>query len=151
MADQTTGGDGSVRWSLTADNVDPIFVVNNHAGSGKGKHYQAGIDQDGAIGSWFTVSVKTPADMDRDDYLAALKSGVGNLGIKPGPGADRVHFRLRIEAYNPDQIRVSWAGRGRKRKGGGRKGGGRKGGGRKGGGRKGGGRKGAGRKAAGRP
>jgi len=142
MADQTTGGDGSVRWSLTADNVDPLFVVNNHAGNGKGKHYQAGIDQDGAIGSWFTVSVKTPKGMDRDAYLTALKSGVGNLGIKPGPGADRVQFSVRIEAYTPDQIRVSWAGHTRKRKvpaGNNR------------GARKSGGRKAGARKAAGRP
>ena len=102
MADQTTGGDGSVRWSLTADNVDPIFVVNNHAGSGKGRHYQAGIDDDGAIGSWFTISVKKPVCMDRDVYLAALQSGVGDLGIKPGPGADRVQFKLRIEASTPE-------------------------------------------------
>lgn len=116
MADQQTGGDGSVSWSVTADEVDPIFVVNNHMGPGKGRHFQSGKDESGKVGGWFTVSIRAPEGMSVADYLDALKSGKGDLAIRPGSGPNRVQFKVKIEAYTPDQIRVSWGDRRHRRK-----------------------------------
>jgi hypothetical protein len=113
MADQNTGGDGSVRWSLVADHVDRTETTFSHEGDGRGRHHQRGIDHDGQVGDWFTVSIEVPAEIGSvEDYLKALKDGEDNLfGLKRDPtGADRIYFNVRIESRNPDQIRVSWGG-----------------------------------------
>ena len=109
MSDQNTGGDGSVRWSVDADNVKPGDSEDSDKGGGK--RHQHGLDQNGDVGDWFTVSIKVPAEIgDRNAYLAALRGDDARWGIKPdpnGPGA-RIYFNLRIERRTPDQIRVSW-------------------------------------------
>jgi hypothetical protein len=110
MSDQQTGGDGSVRWSLVADNVDRTETTFRHEGEGIGRLHQRGVDRDGKIGDWFTVSIEVPEEIGSvEAYLKALMSGEGLFGIKPDPdGEKRVFFNVRIEEYNPDQIRVSW-------------------------------------------
>ena len=109
MSDQQTGGDGSVRWSVDADNVKP----GDHEDSDKGggKRHQHGVDQSGDVGDWFTVSIKVPAEIgDTNAYLAALRGDDARWGIKRDPNGPsaRIYFNLRIERKTPDQIRVSW-------------------------------------------
>jgi hypothetical protein len=69
MSEQNTGGDGSVRWSLDADNVTETEFESHD-----GKHKQHGIDKSGDAGDWFTVSIEVPEGFDdAEAYLAALK------------------------------------------------------------------------------
>jgi hypothetical protein len=108
MSDQQTGGDGSVRWSVDADNVSE--VESRHISNGR--HQQHGIDKAGDAGDWFTVSIRVPDEIGSvDAYLRALKDGDENLlwGIKKDPvDGKRVYFNVRIEKKTHDQIRVSW-------------------------------------------
>ena len=108
MSEQNTGGDGSVRWTLDADNVTESECKN----LGGGKHTQNGIDKSGDAGDWFTVSIEVPEEFDdAEAYLVALKEGDQNLlwGVKKDVSDnDRIYFNVRIERKNHDQIRVSW-------------------------------------------
>src|SRR5258708_33396099 len=113
MSDQSTGGDGSVRWSLDADPVDPQTTHDFHSnGNDPGPHHQHGVATDGEIGDWFTVSLEVPQEVgNADTYLAQIKAGDQSplWGIKRDPNdANRVYLNLRIEKKNPDQVRVSW-------------------------------------------
>ena len=107
MADQNTGGDGSVRWSIDADNVR--VHESRHLDNGRLNHH--GVDRTGMPGKdWFTVSIEVPKQFEGDaaKYLAALK-GDGVFGLRADdrdPG--RVYFNLPIERMNHDQIRISW-------------------------------------------
>src|SRR5436853_6808953 len=104
MSEQNTGGDGSVRWSVDADRVKKGDTQDSHGTGNPGKHHQEGIDQDGAIGDWFTVSIKLPDGVGTvDDYLNLIKAGAPPWGIRLDPtSADRVCFNLKIEKYNHD-------------------------------------------------
>jgi hypothetical protein len=106
MADQNTGGDGSVRWSVEADNVRAH--ESKHLDNGRLSHH--GVDRAGTPGKdWFTISIEVPAQFHGDaaQYLEALK-GEGALGLRKDPNDNRVYFNLPIERMNHDQIRLSW-------------------------------------------
>jgi hypothetical protein len=109
MADQNTGGDFSVAWSIDVDNSKKNST-DDSGGTGGGKHHQHGIDEDGAIGDWFTISIRVPECFaDAESYLTALKGNDDTWSIQTDPKGDkRVFFDLQIEQYTPDQIRVSW-------------------------------------------
>src|SRR5580765_2764195 len=108
MADQGTGGDGSVFWSIDADNVRQH--ESKHEDGGRLKHH--GVDKTGLPGKdWFTVSIEVPLALNGDvqAYLAALSDPKNPLGLRHDdrdPG--RIYFNLPIEKMNHDQIRVSW-------------------------------------------
>jgi hypothetical protein len=107
MSDQATGGDGSVRWSITADSVKEL--QSNHAKDGRLLH--EGIDKTGTPGDWFTVSVKVPNRFRTvESYLRALRGDDPLWGIKPDPNGNqkRVEFNIKIERMTPAQVRVSW-------------------------------------------
>ena len=106
MSDQHTGGDGSVKWSVDAENVK--VHESKHLDNGRLNHH--GIDRSGAPGKdWFTVSVETPRQFqgDAQKFLDALKSD-GVFGLRCDPNDSRVYFNLPIEQMNHDQLRVSW-------------------------------------------
>ena len=104
MGDNQTGGGGSVYWSVDGERVaetGPRAPHNQHAGHGIGRHHQDGIDEDGAIGDLFTVSIKVPNGFESAQaYLSQFEWQVDN-------GGRRIYFNLPIED-DPDQIHVSW-------------------------------------------
>jgi hypothetical protein len=106
MSDQATGGDGSVRWSVSAESVKQH--ATRYAKAGKVEH--EGVDDSGEPGDWFTVSVKVPRNFKTvDAYLAALRSEDPVWGLKPDPDKQkRVEFNIQIERMTPEQVRVSW-------------------------------------------
>jgi hypothetical protein len=110
MSDQQTGGDLSVKWSIDVDNARKNST-DDSGGTGGGKHHQHGVDEDGAPGDWFTISLKVPTDIgDVQKYLDKLKSNDTTWSIQPDPNYnDRVFFDLKIEGNTHDQIRISWA------------------------------------------
>jgi hypothetical protein len=114
MADQTTGGDGSVKWSIDADQVNPADVRSDHTPGpgGRGHQHQHGKTDEGTIDDWMTISLKVPAEVGSvDAYLAAIKEGDANAfwGVKRDRNGDRrIYLNLRIEGNNNDQVRVSW-------------------------------------------
>jgi hypothetical protein len=107
MADQNTGGDGSVRWSIDADNVK--LHESRHSDNGRLNHH--GIDRSGTPGKdWFTVSIEVPKQFDGNaaKYLEALKGG-GPFGLRADErDSNRVYFNVPIEKMNHDQMRISW-------------------------------------------
>jgi hypothetical protein len=96
--DSETGGGGSVKWKLKADNVDQA----GHQHNGK-KVDQDGTDEDGAAGTDLTVSVQVPQGMTGDAFLDHLKSI-----LRLTPDKKRVYFNHPIERNEHKQIRVSW-------------------------------------------
>jgi hypothetical protein len=107
MSDQATGGDGSVRWTIDAENVRE-HRVNRHENN---RHDETGVDRSGQPGDWFTISIEVPQDIgSREEYLRRLRdAGDAMWGFKEDPdGENRVEFNLKIEAKNNDQIRISW-------------------------------------------
>jgi hypothetical protein len=104
MGDNQTGGGGSVYWSVDGKRVDetgPRAPHNKHTGHGNGPHHQDGIDNDGAIGDDFTVSIKVPKEFDSAEaYLEQFKWQIDQ-------GGKRIYFNLPIED-DPDQVHVSW-------------------------------------------
>jgi hypothetical protein len=105
MGDQMTGGGGSVEWMLDVPDVE--WACSTAKTDGKG-HRQGGVDRGGQVGSWFTVSIEPPRKMNAEEYLAALKADKGDLRLQVDAENNRVYVNIRIEPYNPDQIRVSW-------------------------------------------
>lgn len=107
MSDQNTGGDGSVRWTIDAENVREhraIRLENN-------RHEETGVDRSGKPGDWFTISIKVPRDIgSKEEYLRRLREGDLVWGIRGDPDDDenRIEFNVRIEEKTPNQIRVSW-------------------------------------------
>lgn len=114
MADQQTGGDGSVRWQFDADEVARADTRDAHTvgPNGRGRHHQSGLTQEGTIDDWITISIEVPREVgDLETYLAAVKEGDANSlwGIKRDRnGENRIYLNVRIEKANPDQVRVSW-------------------------------------------
>ena len=105
MSDQATGGDGSVRWTIDAENVREHSVTRRD----NNRHEETGVDRSGKPGEWFTVSIMAPPGVSVDEYLRRLRSDDPVWGIKVDPdGEERVEFNVRIEAKTPKQIRVSW-------------------------------------------
>lgn len=114
MSDQATGGDGSVRWSVDAENVREHQAIRRE----NNRHEETGVDRSGKPGDWFTISIKVPrefvvqfGDGAKAEYLRRLKDA-GDLvwGLKedPDPDETRIEFNLKIEEKTPNQIRVSW-------------------------------------------
>jgi len=107
MGDHNSGGGGSVTWRTEAKRVkkngtdDPKSAPNGREGWS-----QSGVDEDGAAGDWFTVSIKVPAGLSPSAYLDALKSADNELRLKLD--SERVYFSLKIERLQPEQIRISW-------------------------------------------
>ena len=105
MGDSQTGGDGSVQWSVDGTSVadtGPKAPRNQHTNPGKGPHHQDGVDDDGAIGDFFTVSIRVPQGVAVDEYLRQFVWQVDGR---------RIWFNLPIEEdplHQPDQVRVSW-------------------------------------------
>jgi hypothetical protein len=107
MSDQATGGDGSVRWSVDAENVRE-HQVKRHDNN---RHEETAVDRAGKPGEWFTVSIKVPQDVGSvDEYLRRLRNDNDLVwGLKADPdGEERIEFNVKIEAKTPTQIRVSW-------------------------------------------
>ena len=107
MSDTQTGGDGSVKWSIDADNVRDH--ESKHAENGRLTH--TGVDRSGRPGKdWFTVSIEVPVQFGGDAaaYLQALK-GDGVLGLRIDErDGNRVYLNLPIERMHHKQVRVSW-------------------------------------------
>jgi hypothetical protein len=108
MSDQATGGDGSVRWTIDAENVRE-HKVNRQDNN---RHNESGVDRSGQPGDWFTISIKVPQEIgSKGEFLRRLRDPFDKIwSIKEDPDRDeqRVEFNLRIEAKTPDQIRISW-------------------------------------------
>ena len=100
MGDSEEGGGGSVHWRLEAK--DAKNASHNHVDK---KVDQEGDDNDGAVGTDFTVSVLMPRDFPggRGAFLTHLQSL-----LMPSKDKERVFFNLPIEDKRPAQIRVSW-------------------------------------------
>ena len=98
MGDSEEGGGGSVRWKLEVD--DAKSANHNHTGN---KVKQGGEDDDGEVGTDFTVSVQVPRGMTGPAFLAHLQ---GMLTLNSS--GSRVFFNHPIEENRPAQIRVSW-------------------------------------------
>jgi hypothetical protein len=106
MSEQQTGGDGSVKWQIRAENVKQH--LSNHEQSGALNH--EGIDTNGECGrDWFTVSIKVPDGVGgQDGYLEQLR-GSGVLALRADPdNKDRIYFNLPIKPKTHDQIQVKW-------------------------------------------
>jgi hypothetical protein len=96
--DSEIGGGTSVHWKVDATNVNKGDTNDNHGGSqDHGTHHQHGRDQDGKIGSNFTVSIKLPNGWSRDKFTGQMSERGG-----------RIEFELPIEV-EPNQIRVRWS------------------------------------------
>jgi hypothetical protein len=105
MADQGTGGDGSVYWSIDADNVKDHSTSHNEDGS----LHQHGVDKSGTPGEPFTITIKVPEGVSVEQYLRGLCDPASVWAVRPVPGVDRhVYFNIPIEGRTHDQIRVSW-------------------------------------------
>jgi hypothetical protein len=106
MSETQTGGDGSVRWSIDADNVKEHASL--HENTGRLKH--SGIDKTGHPGDPFTISIRVPGHFTSvEAYLKELLDPKSEWGIKAAPdGERRVYFNIPIERMTHDQIRVSW-------------------------------------------
>jgi hypothetical protein len=92
MGDSETGGGGSVYWNLVANNVLDGESHDKKVGNGR---QQDGRDLDGAVGDFFTVSIKLPANGS-------------SVTMTPDPNdRTRVFFNLPI-GIDPKQIRISW-------------------------------------------
>jgi hypothetical protein len=108
MSDQNTGGDGSVKWSVDAENVK--LHESKHLDNGRLNHH--GVDRSGVPGKdWFSVSIEIPHFLngDAEAYLAALRDPKNPLGLRRDDrDPSRIYFNLPIEKMNHDQIRVSW-------------------------------------------
>ena len=108
MSDQATGGDGSVRWTISAENVREHKVDRRE----NNRHDETGVDRSGQPGDWFTISIKVPREIgSKAEFLRRLRDSDDKIwSIKEDPDADeeRVEFNLRIEPKTPDQIRISW-------------------------------------------
>jgi hypothetical protein len=105
MGDQMTGGGGSVEWMLDVPEVE--WTYSSPKADARG-HRQGGVDKGAQVGSWFTISIEAPRKMSPEEYLKALKADTGDLRLQVDAENNRVFFNLRVEAYNSDQIRVSW-------------------------------------------
>ena len=89
MGDSQPGGGASVHWKLDVNDVR-----ESHDSRNGSKHHQDGIDEEGRIGDFFTVSIKRPAD---------------GSPLTMNPDGDRVYINVEIEDDRGDpQIRVSW-------------------------------------------
>jgi hypothetical protein len=108
MSDQNTGGDGSVRWTIDAENVREHQVNRRENNS----HVETGVDRSGKPGDWFTISIKVPREIrSKAEFLARLRDAddkIWSIKEDPDPDEQRVEFNLRIEPKTPDQIRISW-------------------------------------------
>ena len=96
--DSETGGGASVHWKVDAGKVEESDTDNRRS-TGTEWH-QHGRDQDGVVGTDFTVSIKPPRDMTAGDYLVVLRR---QLDVDGG----RVYFNLPIED-DKKQVRISW-------------------------------------------
>jgi len=105
MGDQCTGGGGSVEWALDVPDTDWAYSTPKTDAKG---HRQGGVDKAAQVGSWFTVSIEAPRKMSAEEYLKVLKADTGDLRLQLDAENNRVYLNLKVEAYNPDQIRVSW-------------------------------------------
>jgi hypothetical protein len=105
MAHGEFGGDGSVKWDISVDNVregSPISVPN-----GKG-HRQSGIDEVDE-GQYFTISLEIPRNMNDKTSLAnALQAAAQTVSSMPAGSGIKVSLPLPIESDNPDQIQIDW-------------------------------------------
>jgi hypothetical protein len=108
MSDQATGGDGSVRWTIDAENVREHHVNRRENNS----HQETGVDRSGKPGDWFTISIKVPREIgSKAEFLRRLRDAddrIWSIKEDPDPDEERVEFNLRIEPKTPDQIRISW-------------------------------------------
>src|SRR3954465_8348140 len=102
MAAVEVGGDGSVKWRVTANNVREGSVVSRVAGP---KVEQSGIDET-REGENFDINIKVPTNSR--DFARGLREAADEAekyAAKPGT---RICFHLPIEPGNEDQIRIAW-------------------------------------------
>ena len=97
MGDSEEGGGGSVHWKLEAKKAKSA----NHKDVNQ-KVNQEGEDEDGKVGTDFTVSVLVQGQFSQEEFLIHLRKQ-----LRLSSDKKRVYFNLPIEE-KPAQIRVSW-------------------------------------------
>lgn len=103
MAYGEVGGNGSVEWMIEVEN--PKWT-QSQAKLPKG-HRQAGADQGGHPGQYFTIRLELPQKQTERTRLAdGLEKAAADA--RSGAGGTKVTFELVIEHQNRDQIQVEW-------------------------------------------
>jgi hypothetical protein len=113
MAGAEIGGDSSVQWVVSADNVrlrpeGPTSDPNPPGGPG---WIQRGIDESGfGAENGFVISLEMPRDPgDADTFVDTLSAACAEAQAHRRDVGFVVSFIMPIEEKNTDQIKVEWS------------------------------------------
>jgi hypothetical protein len=105
MGSGEVGGDGSVQWDLSGNNI----ITHNSSSGGPGRLKHEAEDRTDPGDPYFHVTIKLPQDgAQKAEFLNDLQQG-----LTDGQMGNPVTFKLRIEddANNgptKDQIKIAW-------------------------------------------
>jgi hypothetical protein len=103
MAYGEVGGNGSVEWMIE---VESPKWTQSQGKLPKG-HRQAGADDGGRPGQYFTLRIELPKDpAERTKLANGLQQAAADAST--GAGGAKVEFALVIEHQNRDQIQIAW-------------------------------------------